>query len=321
MGPLLHFIRTLDVGIYYFLTRFAGNGVLCRLARVEETDNFVKGAIFFAILWHHWFRSDSEQAKRRTVIVATLTGSIVAIVIARALAFMAPFRLRPIDDPAIVHPAYALSFAYNFVHWSAFPSDTAAYFFSLAIGIAWLSRRTAIPILAYTLAWICLPRMFLGIHYASDVAVGMVIAFAVVSLSIRSKLVDARVAQPLLAVANRTGGWFYAVAFLISFEMATVFEGSRNLGSAVLHAVAAGLHFRPLGAPEEYRPLTTWGGLVGTAICLALLAYFLRRLSGKFHALQRHHSVEEAFVRLTPRRALPAHLHPRLRSAHGLRMR
>jgi undecaprenyl-diphosphatase len=303
MDTALHIIRSLDVSIYYLLSRFAGNGIVCRLVRLEETDNLLKGGIFFAVLWHHWFRSDSEQGKRRCNIIAILTGSILAVVAARVIAFVAPFRLRPMDDPTVLHPLYALSFVYNLEHWSAFPSDTAAYCFALAIGIAYLSRRSAIPILLYTTLWICLSRMFLGLHYASDIVVGAGIAIVVVLLSIKSKFVHSFVAQPLFATASRNNGWFYPVAFLISFEMATVFQGSRTLGNAVFHLVAAGLHFRILGAVDENRPIDAWGGLIGMAICLAILTYILRILFRKFRSLPSRHSVSTSGVLSAPAQA------------------
>jgi undecaprenyl-diphosphatase len=287
MGSILHAVTHLDISIYYFLSRFAGNRVLCRLVRLEESDNFLKGAIFFAIFWRLWFRTDKLQPRRRRDICAVLTGSILAIIAARALAFMVPFRVRPMDNPALVHPVYALVFGYNLEHWSGFPSDTAAYFFALAAGIAWLSRHAAIPILLYTAVWICLTRMFVGVHYASDIFVGAATGTAVVLLSLRSKFVDRSVAQPLVAMANRKSGWFYFVAFLISFEMATVFEGSRTLGNAVFHAVAAALHLRPLGVSDENRPLETWGGLVGTALFVALISYVLVRMFRKLPGTHR----------------------------------
>lgn len=271
MGWILHVVRSLDVSIYYFLSRFAGSGFLCRLARVEESNNLLKGAVFFALFWHQWFRDDGEPEKRRRDICAILAGSTVAIAVARTIAFLAPFRLRPMYDPAVLHPIYAVSMQYNMEHWSAFPSDTAAYFLALAIGIAYLSRRAAIPILLFTAGWICLPRVFLGVHYASDIVVGAAIGIAAAWLSLKTRLADSLIAEPAIAAANRSGSWFYPVAFLVTFEMATVFEGSRKLGGSVLHAAAAGLRFRKLGAVHQSSPIDTWGGLIGIAgVCLAV---------------------------------------------------
>jgi undecaprenyl-diphosphatase len=290
LGAILHFIRGLDVSIYYFLSRFASNGILCRMARLEEENDLLKGAVFFAILWHLWFREDGDQEKRRCGVIAVSFGSILAIFAARTIAFIAPFRLRPMSDPAILHPAYALSFPYNLEHWSGFPSDTAAYFFALAIGIAFLSRPSRIPILLYTCGWICLPRMFLGIHYASDIVVGIGIGAAVMWVAIKSKFVHSLVTQPLVEAANRSPQWFYPAAFLISFEMASLFAASRAIGSGAFHLAAAGLHFRHLGAASENRPIDVWGGLLGTAACMAILTYVLRTSFRKIQAYQRHHS-------------------------------
>jgi len=41
--------------------------------------------------------------------------------------------------------------------------------------LAYLLRRYAVTILLYTVVWVCLPRIYLGIHYVSDIVVGIVI--------------------------------------------------------------------------------------------------------------------------------------------------
>ena len=72
-------ICTLPIGaIYYFLTGFAGNWALDRLASFEESDYIFKGGFFFAIYWYLWFRDGSDRERRRW--------DIIAIVIAAPLA-------------------------------------------------------------------------------------------------------------------------------------------------------------------------------------------------------------------------------------------
>jgi PAP2 superfamily len=143
------------------------------------------------------------------------------------------------------------------VNWSSFPSDTAAYFFALAFGLAYLSRRLAIPIILYTAAWVCLPRMYLGLHYASDIVVGAAIGITTVWVSLRSELLQAMVARRLLSAMETTPEWFYAIAFLVSIEMATVFEGFRHAGNSILHSVLFGLLGYKQSGP--FRPIDAWG--------------------------------------------------------------
>jgi membrane-associated phospholipid phosphatase len=201
--PALH---NIDLGIYHFLSGFAGNWILDWLASQEESNNLLKGGIFFAAYWYLWFRKDPDQEKRRGSIVAIAMAAPVAIVVARTIAFLAPFRLRPMYDPTIVHPLYSVPVTGNFENWSSFPSDTAAYFFALAFGLAYLLRRFAVPIVIYTARWICLPRMYLGFHYASDIVVGILIGIGVAWVSLCSETLQSIVARRALAAAKTSPG-------------------------------------------------------------------------------------------------------------------
>ena len=138
MNVLLHAIRTVDLSIYHFLSGVAGNWILDRLASQEETNNLFKGGIFFAMYWYLWFRIDRDRERSRRAIITIVIGTILAIIVARTIACIAPFRLRPIYDPTLAHPSYSIPLTANFENWSAFPSDTAAYFFALAFGLAYL---------------------------------------------------------------------------------------------------------------------------------------------------------------------------------------
>ncbi len=270
MNALLHAIRGVDVGVYYFLSRFVGNRFLDRLARFEETNYLLKGGIFVALYWYFWFRPGSDRERRRGVILTTLIGTIFALFVVRGIAFLVPFRVRPMYDPALAHPSFSIPMQYDLVHWNAFPSDTAAYFFALAFGIMYLSRRLAIPIAVYTAVWICLSRMYLGIHYASDTIAGAAIGIAMAWASIKSDWLRSMVARPVLA-ADTAPHWFYGFAFLFSCEMATIFEGLRSLGNATLHVVMAGPQLRFESSPSN-RPINAWGGFLAL---LALVAFLV----------------------------------------------
>jgi undecaprenyl-diphosphatase len=283
-------IHNIDLGIYHFLSGFAGNWILDRLASQEESNSLLKGGIFFAAYWYLWFRRDSEQENRRGSIVAIAMAAPVAIVVARTLAFLAPFRLRPMYDPTIVHPLYSVPVTGNFENWSSFPSDTAAYFFALTFGLAYLLRRFAVPIMIYTAGWICLPRMYLGFHYASDIVAGILIGIGVAWVSLCSETLQSIVARRALAAAKTSPEWFYAIAFLISFEMATVFDGSRHLGRALLNAALVRLHLGGVHAGNS-RPIDEWGGLLAMAGFLATAAFgasvWSRKIRRHAHAVKK----------------------------------
>lgn len=288
MGPVLQFLRNLDLGVYYSVSRFADNWILVRLAGLEETNNLIKGAFFLALYWYLWFHPGPVQEKRRKAILTIPIAAVVSIVVARFLAFIVPFRIRPMDDPTLIHPSFPVEFHYNLEHWSSFPSDTAAYFFVLAFGIAFLSRRLAMPVLSFTAIWVCLTRVFLGIHFASDMFVGAIIGMSVAWASLRSESLQSLATKPALMAETRPQ-LFYPLAFLASFELASVFEGLRSLGNHVIHFVGIGLHIAVLrtGASRSIRPIDTWGGLVVVVAFAALATWAVHAVSGNFR-----HSVE-----------------------------
>jgi len=280
LDGVIQAMHNVDLSVYRFLSGFAGNWIFDRLASQEESNSILKGGIFFATYWYLWFRGDSDRESRRRSIVAFTIAAPLAIMVARTIAFLAPFRLRPIFDPTLVHPLYSIPATANIENWSSFPSDTAAYFFALAFGLMYLLRRFAIPIMLYTAGWVCLPRLYLGLHYASDVVAGVLIGITVAWVSLRSELLQSVLASRVLAVADTSPEWFYAIAFLTSFEMATVFEGSRRLGRALFNAVLVELHLGAVPAGNS-RPVDEWGGFLAMAGFLVTATYGLSVLSRK----------------------------------------
>lgn len=279
MNELFQVIRSIDLKIYHFLGLFAGNVTLNRLVKHEEANGLLKGGVFFGAYWYLWFRNGPDRERRRSAIIAILIGAVLAIGVARAVAFATPFRARPMYDPAVAHPSYALPITANLENWSAFPSDTAAYFFALAFGLAYLSRRLAVPILLYTAVWICLPRMYLGLHYTSDIIVGGVIGICVALLALQSDFLQSTVGRRALAEMESKPQRFYPIAFLVSFEMAGVFQGLRDLGRGLLHAVLVELH---IGYASS--PIDEWGGLLAMAGILLIAIYIVLK---SYKLLQR----------------------------------
>jgi len=236
---ILQLIRTVDVAIYQFLNGFAGDRLLNYLASLEETSILLKGGLFLALYWYLWFRPCPDRDRRRKAIIAIMVGALFAVVASRIVADLAPHRIRPVYDLHLQHRLYAFPTSYNLVDWSAFPSDTATYFFALAFGLACLSRRLAIPAMLGAGGWICLPRMFLGLHYASDVVAGAVVGIVVVWASLRVGWLQSGLATRLLRFAEGKPEVFYAAAFLASFEMGVIFEDFRVAARAVFDLARA----------------------------------------------------------------------------------
>jgi membrane-associated phospholipid phosphatase len=194
-----------------------------------------KGTLLVALLWWIWFRhyratSRDEIAIRRRdreLVVIAIVSGFVAFLAGRLLAHYLPFRLRPVYEPALqgLYPVTKVDQLLPRT-WSAFPSDHAMLWCAISMGIFLASRWLGIYAFIHTAVLIGLPRVYLGLHYPSDVIVGGLLGILLAGvMSVRP--VRATAAKPVLAMARRWPGPFFALAFLLSFELATQFDEFR----------------------------------------------------------------------------------------------
>jgi undecaprenyl-diphosphatase len=236
LGPL-HSIQNVDVSIYHFLNGFAGNRFLDRLFYYQESHTLLKCGVPVSMYWYFWFRDGPDQERRRTAIFTIIVGAILALAINRAISTLTPFRVRPMFDLALQHRPLSIQPLTDLVDWSAFPSDHAAYLCALAFGLAYLSRRLRLPMILFAAGWICLPRLYLGVHYASDIVVGAGIGVATVWALLRADWLRSLFALRLRAF-NAKPQWFYMVAFLVMFEMGDLFLDLREPVHILLHNIS-----------------------------------------------------------------------------------
>ncbi|HET7341254.1 MAG TPA: phosphatase PAP2 family protein, partial [Methylomirabilota bacterium] len=207
------------------------------LLGVVADSELLKGGLFVALFWYLWFRARPRQNDTRAHVLATLAGAFAAVLVARSLALLLPFRLRPYGalGPGFLIPGGFPPDAIE--RWSSFPSDHAALFFGFATGIAGLARGLGLGAALYAALVIAWPRFYLGLHWASDLAAGALIGVAVVQLAVTAAPVR-RACRTLLALGERRPGPFYALLSLVMFEVGTVFDSVRAFGRLALRAYA-----------------------------------------------------------------------------------
>lgn len=262
-----------DLLLFHAVNGWCGNWALDRIVFYEQGNQLLEGGVIMTCYWWFWFVTpdDRREANRRT-IVAVLIGVFLSLVISRVLASVLPFRMRPMYVTGIGYRPPSIEAPMNLENWSSFPSDTAAYFIGLAYGLYRLSRWFGVAAILYAAVWICLPRLYLGIHYPSDLVVGAFIGVAVVALSLRFLGGHTRAADRLLDFVTRQErqrpAWFYAAAFAVSFEMAMTFDDIRDFMRALLHGIRmAG--YASLGEEDLFLGLLGIGavsGVVGWAV-------------------------------------------------------
>ena len=217
----------------------------------------LKGALVMAILCGLWVRGrePGDPHGIRSRVVMTVAAAFAALCVSRLLAAALPFRPRPFEVTGAPVAYRALE------SWSAFPSDHAALFFALATGIAVLSRRLGALAVLHAIVVITLPRLYLGLHHPTDLLAGAAIG-ALCALAGTRGAVWRRCAPPVLAWSEgRFAPWFATLAFIVAFEIATLFDSVRG-GARLLWPVV-----RPMVAT------TPWvaGELIAAVVVVGLV--------------------------------------------------
>jgi len=227
-------MNAFDRDILLFLNQFAGHshGFDNLVSRISET-RLLKGAVLMTLLWWVWFRRPRGDGSRfddtrdaHELVVMTVGAAFIGLALARGMAHVLPYRERPLYVPELhFTPPYGLDQS-TLIGWSSFPSDHAVLYAALATGIYLASPLLGVLAYAYVLLIILFPRLYLGFHYPTDVVVGLAIGVggALVEATPR---VRRAIADPVLRLADRWPGLFYAAAFWISFNIVDQFEEIR----------------------------------------------------------------------------------------------
>lgn len=279
----MHLLQHLDLVLFHTVNDYCGNWLLDHIVAYSQRNQLLNGGLMLAAYWWFWFGGTAphRRASRRRVIEALL-GVFIALTVARLLAASLPFRMRPMYVSGIGYHPPAYSFPMNLENWSSFPSDTAALFFALSFGLYRLSRPVGTIAMLWTAGWICLPRLFLGIHYPSDLVAGAAIGIiAVWGMGQAMQVRGAMLGSPLMAWIDRVEGrWpqaFYAVAFVFSFEIAMIFNDVRGAVRGVMHVLRRHGY---AGLTESGALLVTGGGILLLGLLAVLVVVVLRRRRG-----------------------------------------
>lgn len=128
-------------------------------------SNLFKGGVVIGLVWWLWFE-DEDVRRKREALLAAIMAIFPALAVARVLSWEF-FRPRPLNE---AHFLFRVPFGIEAAKWegsSSFPSDHAVLFFALATGILFASRRAGWFAFVYVSIAICLPRVFIGEHYAT----------------------------------------------------------------------------------------------------------------------------------------------------------
>jgi undecaprenyl-diphosphatase len=187
----------------------------------------LNGGVFLAAYWWLWFEADETTvcAQRRNV-VASLLGAIVIAGVSHLLKGFLQLHYLPLHYPDLGMrlPFVVALTPINDV--SSFPSTHAALFFSLSVLLWMRSRWLGAAAVVWTLLVICLPLLYLGYHWASDVIAGAVFGVALMLL-LRRLIGAAGLPDRVVRFSATNPPAFYAVAWLFALQFALLFGDVR----------------------------------------------------------------------------------------------
>lgn len=235
MNEIIGFVAGLDRSIILFLNQLEGlSGIFDRLMRLVTGQPLIQGSFLFLFIWWLWFSNEESRSEDRVRAIRAALGIVVALILARALQILLPGRLRPVNDPALPFVVPSGLDYERLEHWSSFPSDHAVIYSAIATAIWLKDRRLGALAFAWTLVIGSLPRLYLGLHYPSDVVGGVLLGMLVGYL--------AQHVGPPTTVTNAVLFWerrhseiFYPLAVLFTSELLGLFDDLRHLGQAAAH--------------------------------------------------------------------------------------
>lgn len=223
-GPWLN---AFDLAVESFFSSLAGRCPAFDKIVVEINNNYLlRGGVIMLLAWYTLFQRSAVGQLRKgfeLVLGATLLGA-VGTVLARMMAHFLPYRIRPFTLPYLHFPRTG----WDTPLWGCFPSDHAVLFFAIATGIFFVSRRVGLLALAWVVFTICLPRLYLGMHWPTDMLVETAMG---IGSGFFAKLPAFRqfVERTSVRWHREHPEIFFTVLFLWSLEIATIFEDVRHI--------------------------------------------------------------------------------------------
>ena len=233
-------MEAFDLAVIRWLNGYSqANSKFDEFIYLIASNDLPKGGLLTALLWWVWMRQDSRIITQELLAVRTIFGALLAVVVGRGLQNMLPGRLRPMHEPTLNFVVPYQVTPVGLDGWSSFPSDHAVLFFALSTALFLINRPIGVMAYIWTIVVICVPRLYLGYHYPSDIAAGAVIGVLLMIVAMRVQ-VPAMVSGILTRLQLRYPGWLFAGAFLITLQIATLFDSSRDLLSGAVKIMSGG---------------------------------------------------------------------------------
>jgi len=218
-----------DSAILYFINGFAHRSWTADfLINWLVADQFQKGGVVMLLFWWAWFLPSENAKTNRETLICIAIAAPFALGISRFISFVVPFRVRPLNVPELhIRLGYTVA-KQTLIDWNSFPSDHAVLFLTFVAGLFFVSRRFGLIALSYVLLIICLPRIYFGIHYPTDIIAGAFLGIGVAYLACLPRVRSA-LGRPVLNWMADHPGPFYACLFFYTYQVANAFGWARDV--------------------------------------------------------------------------------------------
>ncbi len=196
---------------------------------IAET-NFTKALIFAPFLIVAWFSNNNSCRER---VLTTFVSCAFALIITWCFTSTG-IRPRPISPLSGLETVNQVFMPYfdsntNYMKWGCFPSDHAAYLTALGLGLLNLKMSVGISCLLVAVAGNGLARILVGLHYPSDIIIGILIGALAHGALFRLAGLDRRAFTRNVAILIDKSPILQAALILIVVEMSTLFRDLRYL--------------------------------------------------------------------------------------------
>ena len=223
-------IEQTDRALSQYANQLAGRSAVLDKFVYDVLDlSLLNGGVFLAVFWWLWFeaRESGLYAQRRNVVVALMAAPVVASA-SRLLQVLLPVHRLPLHNLDLgLRPPFGID-PVSFNQFNSFPSDHTALFFALSIPLWMRSRWLGAAATVWTLLVICLPLLYLGYHWPSDIVAGAVVGVAFMLLLCRL-IGTTGVPDRVIRFSDTHSPAFYAIAWLFTVEFALLFGEVRAL--------------------------------------------------------------------------------------------
>jgi membrane-associated phospholipid phosphatase len=207
-----------------------------RLVYFLQGAYVVKGFSVLGLLWYFWFRDTDPASRTRRIVLGAFIGCLVSLLIARWINNVAPYQPRPFANEALALSQFIglpIAQLEGLRDINTFPSDHGAMFMSLAMGIYLISKKAGTFAFVYVFALILLPRLYLGLHYPTDIIAGGLLGIACTAIACHARVMRSYEQRMMQTLAYYPAG-FQTFLLLLTFELSVMFIDVRSLIKVVM---------------------------------------------------------------------------------------